>query len=206
MKGSKRVTAVLRHELLSDDVLAVQSASGDPAAQAEWVSRFMPRIWRVVYLNCSQPSDVEDLVQTAMITALENLGAYQGPGKLRAWVDRLTLNVIRTHYRKNRFRRLFLSPLESDWEYPSRHNTAQQVENQQLLEHLSAHLAKINSKNREALVLSMLLGYGAKDIAEIVGCSVEAAWKRTRRGYEELMARVKRDPNFEESIRELLHE
>jgi RNA polymerase sigma-70 factor (ECF subfamily) len=149
---------------------------------------------------------VEDLVQTAMITALENLGAYQGPGKLRAWVDRLTLNVIRTHYRKNRLRRLFLSPLESDREYPSRHNTAQQVENQQLLEHLSTHLSRINSKNREALVLSMLLGYGAKDIAEIVGCSVEAAWKRTRRGYDELMSRVKRDPNFEESIRELLHE
>lgn len=205
-KETNDVTAVLRNDLTSDDNLVALSATGDKAAQSEWVSRFMPRVWRVVYLNCSVPADVEDLVQTAMITALENLGAYQGPGKFRAWLDRLTLNVIRTHFRKNRFKRIFFTPLESVAEPPSRHNTAQQVENQQLLNRLSGHLSKINSKNREALVLSMLLGYGAKDIAVITGCSVEAAWKRTRRGYDELSARVRRDAEFEGSIRELLHE
>ena len=199
------MTAVRQNDLISDDKLVALSAAGDKAAQNEWVNRFMPRVWRMVYLNCSEPAEVEDLVQISMITALENLGAYQGPGKFRAWLDRLTLNVIRTHFRKNRFKRIFFTPLESAPEPPSRHNTAEQVENQQLLNRLSGHLRKINLKNREAVVLSMMLGYGAKEIAEITGCSVEAAWKRTRRGYDELMSRVRRDSAFEERLRELLH-
>ena len=200
------MTAVLRNDLTSDDRLVALAATGDKSAQAEWVSRFMPRVWRVVYLNCSVASEVEDLVQTAMITALENLSAYQGPGKFRAWLDRLTLNVIRTHFRKNRLKRLFFTPLESVPEFPSPYNTALQIENQQLLTRLSSHLSKMNQKNKEALVLSMMFGYGAKEIAEIAGCSVEAAWKRTRRGYDELMNRVRRDADFERSVRELVHE
>ena len=200
------VTAVLQKDLVSDDSLTALAASGDREAQAEWVSRFMPRVWRIVYLNCSVPSETEDLVQTAVITALENLSTYQGPGKFRAWLDRLTINVIRTHFRKNRLRRLFFLPLESAPEPPSRHNTALQVENQQLMDRLSTHLAKIPLQNREALILSMVMGYGAKEIAEIAGCSVEAAWKRSRRGYQDLMSRVERDPDFRASIGELLHD
>lgn len=206
MKDVLNTPAVSQYELMSDDLLAVSSAGGDPAARQEWVSRFMPRVWRIVYLNCSTREDVEDLSQTAMITALENLGAYRGPGKFRAWLDRLTLNVVRTHYRKNRLRRLLFTPLEAAPEAACRHNTARQVETMQLFERLSAHLAKIKPAKREALVLSMIFGYGAKDIAEITGCSVEAAWKRVRRGYQDLMLRVGRDPEFRESIRESAHE
>ena len=200
------MTAVLQSELISDDRLARMAAGGDRKARDEWVSRFMPRIWRIVSMNCSIPSEAEDLVQTAAITALESLGTYQGPDKFRAWLDRLTINVIRTHFRKNRLRRLFFSPLEAVPEPPSRHNTALQVENQQLMDRLSTHLTKIPLQNREALILSMMMGYGAKEIAEITGCSVEAAWKRSRRGYQDLISRVERDPDFKASIGELLHE
>ncbi len=200
------MTAVLQSKSLSDDQLVHMAASGDLEAQNEWVSRFMPRVWRFVCLNCSNRSDVDDLVQTAMISALENLHTYQGPKKFCAWLDRLTINVIRTYFRKTRFKRLFFLPLEATPEFPDYHNTSEQIENRQLLLTLSLHLSKISPKNKEALVLSMLMGYGAKEIAEICGCSVEAAWKRTRRGYQELMTRVGGDLAFKENLLEFCHE
>ena len=67
------------------------------------------------------------------------------------------------------------------------------------------HLSRIGAKNRMALVLSMVHGYQAKEIAEIVNCSTEAAWKRTKRGYDELMTRIARDTELDRNLKELFH-
>lgn len=195
-----------KYDQFDDDCLVRWSIRGDEGALSELVSRFMPRMWRIVYLNVGAESDVEDLVQTAMMTVLENLSSYRGPGKFKFWLDRLTINVIRTHFRKNKFRRIFFSQVDPDEAaLPNPHNDHRQLEAQQLFRKLSAHLSKIGTKNRMALVLSMIHGYQAKEIAEIVNCTTEAAWKRTKRGYDELMSRISRDADLDQSLKELFH-
>ena len=195
-----------KYDEFDDDCLVRWAIQGDNGAQSELVSRFMPRVWRIVYLNAGAESDVEDLVQTAMMTTLENLSSYRGPSKFKFWLDRLTINVIRTHFRKNKIRRLFFSQVDPDEAVvPNPHNDYRQLEAQQLFQKLSGHLSKIATKNRMALVLSMIHGYQAKEIAEIVDCSTEAAWKRTKRGYDELMSRISRDVELDQSLKELFH-
>ena len=195
-----------KYEQFDDDCLVQWTIQGDEQAKAELVSRFLPRVWRIAYLNVGMESDVEDLVQTAMMTALENISSYRGPAKFRFWLDRLTINVIRSHFRKLKFRRLFYTQVDPDEAFiPSSLNDHRGLEAKQLFKKLSGHLSKISAKNRIALVLSMIHGYQAKEIAEIVNCSTEAAWKRTKRGYDELMARISKDSELDQSLRELFH-
>lgn len=195
-----------KNKKINDDSLVKQAVEGNERAKSELVSRFLPRIWRLVYLNCGASNDVEDLVQTAMMTALENLSAYRGPSRFKYWLDRLTINVIRTHYRKNKLRRIFMPSADLDQTATScHHNESRQQEAQQLFRRLTGHLSKISAKNRIALVLSMVHGYQANEIADIAGCSTEAAWKRTQRGYNELMTRVSRDTELDQSLKELFY-
>ena len=150
--------------------------------------------------------DVEDLVQTAMMTALENLSSYRGPDKFKFWLDRLTINVVRSYFRKSKLRKIFFSEIDPEQAIsPNHHGDARRLETQQLFRKLTVHLSRIGAKNRMALVLSMVHGYQAKEIAEIVNCSTEAAWKRTKRGYDELMTRIARDTELDRNLKELFH-
>ena len=192
-----------KYDQCEDDFLVRRSVDGDASAKSELVSRFLPRIWRIVYLNCGATGDVEDLVQTAMLTALESLHAYRGPDRFRFWLDRLTINIVRTHFRRNRLKRLFVATIApEEIDAVCHHNEERQAEMQQMFRRLARHLSNIKEKNRVALILSLIHGYQAKEIAGITGCSIEAAWKRTKRGYDELMARLARDPELDESLRE----
>jgi RNA polymerase sigma-70 factor (ECF subfamily) len=194
-----------KYAQFDDDLLVKRSLDGDGSARSELVARFLPRIWRIAYLNAGATEDVEDLVQTAMLTALESLSSYRGPDRFKYWLDRVTINVIRSHFRKNKLRRLFSSTVEPDkLEAASHHNEERQVAVQRLFGRLAMHLSKIKEKNRVALVLSVIHGYQAREIADITGCSVEAAWKRTKRGYDDLLSRLKKDSRLDESLRELV--
>jgi RNA polymerase sigma-70 factor, ECF subfamily len=188
-----------------DDDLVKRSASGDAAARDELVSLCLPRVYRTVYLTCGAAGDAEDLVQTAILQALEKLGDYRGPDRFCAWLDRLTVNVVRQHFR--RFSLRFLTPASDVLENAPDLGTAlpdRRVEVRRTFARLAIHLSKIKPKNREALVLSLLHGYTAQEIAEICGCTAEAAWKRCRRGYRDLDARLGRDPGLEGTMRELM--
>ena len=196
-----------KYDKCDDDDLVRRSIDGDETAKSALVSRYLPRMWRIAYLNCGASADVEDLVQTAMMTALENLPAYRGPNRFKYWLDRLTVNVIRSHFRKTKLRRLFSQGVDVDQtsvDHPL--GELRRLEAQELFQRLGKHVARIGEKNRMALVLSVMHGYRASEIAEMTGCSIEAAWKRTRRGYDELMNRVSRDVELDRSLRELFYE
>jgi RNA polymerase sigma factor (sigma-70 family) len=200
------LATAVKYGQLDDDLLVCQSLEGDEKAKSELVGRFLPRVWRIVYLNAGAHSDVEDLVQTAMMTALENLSSYRGPDKFKFWLDRLTINVVRSHFRKSKLRKIFFSEIDPEQAIsPNHHGDARRLETQQLFRKLTVHLSRIGAKNRMALVLSMVHGYQAKEIAEIVNCSTEAAWKRTKRGYDELMTRIARDTELDRNLKELFH-
>ncbi len=191
-------------DVVNDDLVAL-SVAGDKQAEDKLISACLPRVWRTVYLACGASQDVEDLVQSALIHAMEKLSSYRGPDKFFAWLDRLTINLVRQHFRR---RKLWLIVPSSNTieETPSLDfgMLDRRVEMRQLLRRLARHMSKIRQKNRMALILLVIQGYTAEEMADVLGCSEEAAWKRGQRGYKELMERLKRDPDYGNSARELL--
>ena len=193
----------LRKTFIEDD-LVTRSIAGDRRSREELASACLPFVWRAVTLHCGGGQEVEDLVQAAMAQAFADLPRFRAEGAFASWLHRVTLNVVRQHFRRKAWRALL--PVGDDLDaLEDRRATApeERIAGERLLRLLAHHLAGIKEKNRTACVLSITGGYSASEIALIVGCSAESAKKRLQRGREELLARVAKDPRCRDLVEEL---
>jgi RNA polymerase sigma-70 factor, ECF subfamily len=187
-----------------EDGLVTRSVAGDRRSREQLASACLPYVWKTVTLQCGGGPEVEDLVQTAMAQAFADLPRFRAQGAFVSWLHRVTLNVVRQHFRRKAWRALLPAGDALD-ELPDRSAAApdERVEGERLLKLLAHHLAAIKEKNRTACILSIAGGFSASEIALIVGCSAESAKKRLQRGRVELLERVGKDPRCRDLIEEL---
>lgn len=88
------------------DPLAERLADGDPLAPRDLVERHYAELYRYAFAMLRDVHSSEDAVHDAFVNALEALGRYSGERvrgmSLRAWLYRITLNVVRNRVKKNR--------------------------------------------------------------------------------------------------------
>ena len=74
----------------SDDIsLADAAAKGDTVAQKQLVSKVMTSIRKTLAYISSNPADVDDLTQLAIIQVLRSAKNYRGESALTYWADRI---------------------------------------------------------------------------------------------------------------------
>jgi len=177
---------------------------GDVASRERLADACMPHVWRTVYLSCNGGPDVEDLVQTALMQAFVDLPRFAGKGSFLSWLRRVTVNVVRQHYRRRAVRSLLpFSDRLDGFEARGTASAAQAAEGERFMARLAAHLWKLKEKNRTAVVLSLVDGCSASEIALVVGCGPETAKKRLARGRDELVARLTTDTYCAQLLEEL---
>jgi RNA polymerase sigma-70 factor, ECF subfamily len=101
------VEAKARHHAESrHDPLAARLADDDPRAPRELVERHQTELYRYTFAMLRDREAAEDAVQDAFERALSALGRYPEERlrgmRLRAWLYRVTLNVVRNALRRNR--------------------------------------------------------------------------------------------------------
>ena len=88
------------------DPLAARLADGDPRAARDLVEGHYAGLYRYAFAMLRGEQDAEDAVQDAFERALTTLGRYPEERiraiMLRAWVYRITLNMVRNRLRRNR--------------------------------------------------------------------------------------------------------
>ncbi len=88
------------------DPLAGRLADGDPLAPRDLAERHYAELYRYAFAMLRNVHASEDAVHDAFVNALEALGRYSAERvrgmSLRAWLYRITLNVVRNRVRKNR--------------------------------------------------------------------------------------------------------
>ncbi len=88
------------------DPLAVRLADGDPWAARDLVEQHYAGLYRYAFAMLRSKQAAEDAVQDAFERALTALGRYPEERirtmMLRAWLYRITLNVVRNRLRQNR--------------------------------------------------------------------------------------------------------
>ena len=88
------------------DPLAARLADGDPRAPRELVERHQAELYRYAFAMLGDRAAAEDAVQGAFERALGVLGRYPEERlramRLRAWLYRVTLNVVRNALRRGR--------------------------------------------------------------------------------------------------------
>ena len=178
--------------------LIERAQKGDADAKEQLAGITMQRVYRTVLLSVGGSPDADDLVQTAMLKIFSSLDSFGGEKKYYAWIDRISINVVRDHFRKNRFAfSLFSTPDEVHEQQPDDGlyvvTPEQELERSVLMDRLSKHFGAVKANCRIPLLMSLVYGYSVSEIASLTELSIEATKKRLQRGRQKLLRQVKAD-------------
>ncbi len=178
--------------------------AGDLNAREALARWCLPRVRRTVLLAYGPGPDADDLAQIAMAKAFSHISSFRQESSFFVWVDKVTVNVVRDHFRKKKLLLLEAPEMEKALRRARQPATLdRQVEGQRLFEKLTDHFAKVPLARRIPLILSMVLGYSVEEIAAITDVGYEAIRKRLWRGRRELLHSVSRDSYCVEVLKEL---
>lgn len=167
------------------DRIAVLAQGGDRRALERLITTVQPDVWRFC-AHLTRPADADDLAQEALLRVVSHLGRW-GRGPVHTWILGVTRNVCFEHIRRRTRRRT--DPTAAPPQ-PALADPVGFVETWQLLEALPFD-------QREALVLTQLLGLPYADAADVVGCPVGTIRSRVARGRDAMAASL-RPPNAAE--------
>lgn len=163
-------------ESCDPDLIASLVESGSPDALDRIARCYGERLMAVGLRQCRLPSEAEDAVQDALLSAGEHLGAYRGEGSVEAWVS---VMVSRACARMRRGRKndplLHTSAVEPPSAQPDPEDAAARREL------LKVVLSGLRPQEARLLWMADVEGRKAPEIAEIEGISAEAVRARLSR-------------------------
>lgn len=139
----------------------------------------MPRVRRFARALTGSPQDAEDLMQAAILRALEHPPAVPSDHEFERWLLRVARNLWIDELR-SAGRRLRDSSLGSDWEDEVKSNSGD-AELAQRLHELDTAMRQIPPELREVLVFICVEGYTYEETAEMMGIPVGTVMSRLSR-------------------------
>lgn len=157
-----------------------RAAAGDRAAQTALVNRHMPVVYRVAYRMLGDAAEAEDVTQDTFERVWKGLAKWKPEAKFSTWACTIALNLCRDRLRKHKPVLMEHVPEQVD---PAL-RPEQALASVQAMAGISAQIAALPERQKEALSLCALEGLGNKEAAEAMGISVHAL--------ESLLARARR--------------
>ncbi|MGB2920743.1 MAG: sigma-70 family RNA polymerase sigma factor [Mycobacterium sp.] len=178
----------------------IAAQSGDDRAFAELTGRYAVELHTHCYQMLGSVHDADEGLQDVWFRAWRGLGGFTGRGTVRGWLYRIATNVCLTMI-EQRGRRVLPMDLssapvtETAWlePYPDTvslvlDNRSDPHERAERREHLTlafvAALQHLPGNERAALLLREVVGYSAREVADLMDTSVAAvnsALQRARR-------------------------
>ncbi|MDD4890362.1 MAG: sigma-70 family RNA polymerase sigma factor [Phycisphaerae bacterium] len=168
-----------------DAQLVARALAGESAAFDELVRRYERPALAVAYRLLSQAQDAQEVVQDALLRAYRALSTLANPQIFGPWLLRIVSNLA-LNYRRSRARRPAVS-LDADSRsegdesdslgqllVSSQERPEQELMTGELADRIRQALDELPERQRLALVLFSIEQMPQKDVAEIIGCSVEA--------------------------------
>jgi len=166
-----------------DGQLVRATRRGDLGAFEALVGRYQRQATAVAFRLLNSREDAMDVVQDAFLRAYERLDTLSKPRRFGPWLLRIVSNLSLNFRRARALRRA--EPLqwtdEPDGQHgrtarpdPSAVQPAEEASAREMSTLLADAVARLPDRQRQALVLFALEQMPQKEIAEMLGCSVEA--------------------------------
>ena len=166
---------------------------GDPRAFEELVGRFGPKLYGYL-VRAGVGETKDDLFQETFMRVHMSARRYDPQYPFRVWLFAIAHNVLRSHYRKQKVRRIFTGwwrrpakkdphaecePMDPPDNQPDTHQKAEGRENVRWLERA---LSDLPQGPRRALLLTQAEGLSLKEAARILDAPVPTIKTWIRRG------------------------
>lgn len=165
----------------ADADLVAQLQQGNEAAFRTLVERYQNRIYRTVLVLLQSPEEAEDVAQEVFVEVYQTIGRFRGEAALSTWLYRLATSRALKHRQRARAQKrfaYFTSLLGFDNQVlhePADHAHPQaQLEGQQQVALLAAHIARLPSQQQVAFTLRHEQELSYEEIAAVLSTSVSA--------------------------------
>ncbi len=168
----------------NDAALVLAAKAGDPSAFGELYERYRDAIYRYCLARTGSAHDAEDLAADVFVKALQSLDRYQDRGlPFAAFLYRIARNAAIDRVR------VLKQPLSVDTlvsEPPSGQNVEAEASLGVERSILLAALTRLKAEHREVIVLRFIEGYGAVEVARMLGRTEGAIRTMQHRALERL--------------------
>ena len=168
--------------------LAVAAGRGDDRALEAFIKATQPDVWRFVAYLC-EPRGADDLAQETFLRAIGALPRFCGRSSARTWLLAIARRVVADHirYQQSRPRTIRLADADSP---RIRARASRGFED---VVEVGTMIAELALDQREALLLTQVIGLSYAEAASVCGCPVGTIRSRVARARSELLAAARCD-------------
>ena len=168
--------------------LALAAGRGDARALEAFIKATQSDVWRfVAYLAAADGAD--DLTQETFIRAISALPRFAARSTARTWLLAIARRVVADHIRYQQSRPRTVRAADAESPRP-RNRPARGFED---VVEVSTMIANLDLDQREALLLTQVIGMSYAEAASVCGCPVGTIRSRVARARSELIAEAERD-------------
>ena len=181
----------------SDDTLAKRAAGGDMPAFEELYERHHARVYTLcLRLTGGSVQEAEGLTHEAFVQAFRQAGDFRGEPSFTAWLRRLAVNVVLTHFRERGVR---MHPSVGEVGTPE-HLVLVSTANMSALPVIDAGAldraaARLPTGYRIVFVLHDVEGYEHEEIARLLGIATGESKSQLREARMRLRELLRRHPS-----------
>lgn len=171
---------------LTDDMLVALYSKGNDKAFDELLSRYQGKIFNYIFFIVRNQELAEDIFQETFVKAIVTMqqGRYTADGKFGAWISRIAHNLVIDSFRQERNENTISNDetevdLLNDADLCDDNIEMQMVNDQTLLD-VRRLVDALPDNQREVVYMRYYQDLSFKEIAEIVGVSINTALGRMR--------------------------
>lgn len=176
---------------MEEQILAEGCSKGDDSARRELYDRYAGRLMAVCLRYAGDRATAEDLMHDAFLKIYGAIGrfTYRGPGSLRAWMERVTVNVALEWLRTRN--RLGCVPLDEERRLPRMEEPASEEVAGIPQEVLLRMVGELPDGYRAVFNLYCIEEYSHREIAEMLGINEKSSSSQLFRARAMLARRIK---------------
>lgn len=180
-------------EKIKDFEVILKVLSGNRDAYADIVRRYQERVRGYCLSMLADEALADDAAQEVFIKAYQSLGLFKGNSLFSTWIYRITSNHCVDVLRKLKRKTVsWEALLEKEGEkIEALVAVAPEKIDPGTPELIAKILSHLSEKTREILILREMHGLSYQEIAESLGCSLDAVKSRLKRAREELEMKMR---------------
>ncbi len=155
--------------VIDDRNLIEKFKNGDKESFSLLYDKYVDKIFKFIYFKTSHKETAEDLCSQTFIKALEKLNdfTFNSNTYFSAWLYTIARNTVIDHYRKNNKSKNNIN-IDDVWDITDNTDILSDVEFKEKTEIIAKYIKKLNSEQREIIMLKIFEDLSYKEIAEIL--------------------------------------